>query len=66
MENRTCCVTGHREIPLDRRDWVRERMEEEIEAALREGYNHFISGFARGWILSLLRQWLREKNISRN
>ena len=49
MENsKTCCVTGHRDIPLEQVDRIRELLRREIFTAMEEGYTHFISGFARG------------------
>ena len=43
-----CCVTGHREIPEEKRNYIIQELREEIKNALRDGYNCFISGFAQG------------------
>ena len=43
-----CCVTGHRDIPAERIDYVRESLEKEIDLAIADGFNYFISGFAKG------------------
>lgn len=48
MNERACCVTGHRDIPADKIEFVRTRLREEIEAAIEEGNTTFISGFAYG------------------
>ena len=45
---KTCCVTGHREIPAGRADGIRELLRREVLAAVADGYSHFISGFAAG------------------
>lgn len=44
----TCCVTGHRDIPVDKKVMVCEGLREEVERVLAMGYTHFISGFAAG------------------
>jgi len=44
----TCCVTGHREIPADKLDYVKRELEREIKAALEDGYREFLTGFAEG------------------
>lgn len=43
-----CCVTGHREIPEDLLEWVRDAFSREIERAVSDGYADFLCGFARG------------------
>ena len=43
-----CCVTGHRDIPAERMDYVRESLGKEINLAIADGCNYFISGFAKG------------------
>ena len=48
MNVKTCCVTGHREIPEDKRAYVDEELKKAVEAAAAEGYTRFISGFAAG------------------
>lgn len=44
----TCCVTGHRDIPADKRRFVADELLNEILSAIQEGYTRFISGFAGG------------------
>lgn len=48
MLQTTCCVTGHREIAADRVEWVKAKLREEVEQAVREGFTIFLSGFAQG------------------
>lgn len=48
MTERTCCVTGHRDIPEDKRAYVEEELRKEVVAAIADGYTCFISGFAEG------------------
>lgn len=48
MTEKSCCVTGHRHIPADKLNYVKQRLREEIEAAIADGYNSFLSGFAEG------------------
>lgn len=43
-----CCCTGHREIPDDKIEFVKQELSREILLAVKEGYTHFISGMARG------------------
>ena len=44
----TCCVTGHRDIPLNKVGIIQTKLRQEVLNAIREGYTHFISGFAAG------------------
>lgn len=43
-----CCVTGHREIPAPKESAVKMALRVEIDSAIRDGYSHFMSGFADG------------------
>ena len=47
-KQRTCCVTGHRDIPAARMDAITALLHRELLAAIADGYTHFISGFAAG------------------
>lgn len=42
------CVTGHRELPADKLDYVRRELRREIEQAISDGFTIFLSGFADG------------------
>ncbi len=44
----TCCVTGHRDIPKGMEDYVKSGLRREVLEAVKDGYVHFISGFAAG------------------
>lgn len=48
MEEKTCCVTGHRDIPVDRLAYVEQELRREVQAAIEDGFTRFISGFAEG------------------
>lgn len=44
----TCCVTGHRDIPADKIQYVQMQLRQELLQAIQSEYTHFISGFAAG------------------
>ena len=48
MGEKACCVTGHRDIPADQVERVKEGLRREIGLAVKDGYTRFISGFAEG------------------
>lgn len=48
MDSKTCCVTGHRDIPASKINTVKYSLYREIQAAIADGYTRFISGFADG------------------
>lgn len=48
MDLKTCCVTGHRDIPASKINAVKYSLYREIQAAIADGYTRFISGFADG------------------
>lgn len=48
MDEKTCCVTGHRDIPAERMADVEQALRREVLAAIEDGYTRFISGFAEG------------------
>ena len=43
---KTCCITGHRDIPAEKKKFVEEELRKEVVAAIEDGYTRFISGFA--------------------
>lgn len=47
-KEQTCCVTGHRDIPLEKIPYVQGQLHQELVQAIQHGYTHFISGFASG------------------
>ena len=48
MDEKTCCVTGHRDIPKEYLDYVEQELQREVQAAIEDGFTRFISGFAEG------------------
>ena len=44
----TCCVTGHRDIPVEKVPYVQDHLYQELLRAIQYGYTHFVSGFASG------------------
>ncbi len=48
MDEKTCCVTGHRDIPKEYLDYVEQELRREVQAAIEDGFTRFISGFAEG------------------
>ena len=48
MVEKTCCVTGHRDIPENRISYVEQELLREVQTAIDDGYTRFISGFADG------------------
>ena len=48
MDSKTCCVTGHRNIPANKINYVKHELHREIQEAIEDGYTRFISGFADG------------------
>lgn len=48
MFRKTCCVTGHRNIPAKWRSHVEQELRQEVLKAIQDGYTRFISGFAEG------------------
>ena len=48
MNGRTCCVTGHREIPAAETAFVKQALRKEVALAMEEGFTHFLSGMAEG------------------
>lgn len=48
MTEKTCCVTGHRDIPDEQIDAVKYALRREIVKAVSDGYTGFMTGFADG------------------
>ena len=48
MTEKTCCVTGHRDIPAEQIDAVKYALWREIIKAVSDGYTGFMTGFADG------------------
>ena len=48
MQRKTCCVTGHRDLPQKEINRVKTALRKEIEKAVADGFTCFMSGFAEG------------------
>ena len=48
MQEKTCCVTGHRDIPAEQVGHIKKSLEQEVDRAISDGFTCFISGFADG------------------
>lgn len=48
MDKKICGVTGHRKIPAEYAEQVKQGLLYEIEKAVADGYTCFISGFSEG------------------
>ncbi|MDL2248743.1 DUF1273 domain-containing protein [Tyzzerella sp. OttesenSCG-928-J15] len=55
FSNKTCCITGHRDFPVEKRLHIQDELEKALRLAIADGYTHFISGFARGIDLTFAR-----------
>ncbi len=45
---KTCCFTGKRDIPLEKKIEIYNKIKQEILNAIDNGFTNFISGFANG------------------
>ena len=54
--SKICCVTGHRDIPDVKSAYVAEQLAKEIDLAIADGFNYFISGFADGTDLMFAKE----------
>ena len=61
MVRKTCCVTGHRDIPADKLGYVEQELRRELAEAVADGYTRFISGFAEGADLMFAALVVEEK-----
>lgn len=46
MKDKTCCFSGHRNLPTNKVDHILKRLEQEIENLINQGVTTFISGGA--------------------
>lgn len=49
MKEKTCCFTGHRDIPADKADYLRYEVQKAIEYMMRKGITDFWCGGALGF-----------------
>lgn len=66
MDEKTCCVTGHREIPKEQIAYVEHELRLQVQAAIQDGYTRFISGFAQGVDLIFAAIVAEEKKVHPN
>lgn len=48
MMEKTCCVTGHKDIPVRQMEAVKADLRREIGKAVADGYTGFMTGFING------------------
>lgn len=48
-KEKTCCFTGHRDIPENQIQKISETLEKEIEKLIEKGYTRFAAGGAYGF-----------------
>ena len=46
MQKKTCCVTGHRDLPQKEINRIKAALRKAIEKAVADGFTRFMSGFA--------------------
>ena len=49
MWERTCCFSGHRELPIGGREQLAEKLEDTITGLIDRGIRFYGAGGARGW-----------------
>ena len=64
MQEKTCCVTGHRDIPAEQVGHIKKSLEQEVDRAISDGFTCFISGFADG--VDLLFAGIVAERIAKN
>lgn len=45
---KTCCITGHRNLPAEKMEYIKEMLRQKVEYAIENGCIRFLSGFADG------------------
>lgn len=61
MKELTCCFTGHRVLPMEGRERIRERLEAAITGLIQRGYHIFCAGGALGFDTMAAQTVLRLK-----
>ena len=64
MQEKTCCVTGHRDIPAEQTSHIKKSLAQEVDRAISGGFTCFISGFADG--VDLLFAGIVAERIAKN
>lgn len=49
MKDKTCCFTGHRDIPERERKKIAAKLKETVTSLIQQGYLYFGAGGARGF-----------------
>lgn len=49
LKKHTCCFTGHRDMPSDRKSDIRSQLKAAVERAIQNGYRFFGAGGALGF-----------------
>ncbi len=49
MKDKTVCFSGHRKIPIEQYEIIRERLETAITSLIHQGYCYFGTGGAIGF-----------------
>lgn len=62
MNEKFCCVTGHRDIPANKTEYVKAKLKEEIKQAIADGFTLFITGMAEGTDLLFAELVLEQKS----
>jgi len=62
MSEKTVCVIGYGEIPLSKRDYLKQELEREISTALEDGYRTFMAEYREGAGL-LFIQCVHERRV---
>lgn len=63
MREKTCCFTGHRELPGKRREEIALKLEEAVVTLIRPGYLYFGAGGALGFDALCAQTILRLRKI---
>ena len=54
MLEKTCCVTGHREISKDCMNYVKQELHRQVISAIEDGYTRFFAALQKERIYCLL------------
>lgn len=64
MREKTCCFTGHRTIPENRRTELAIRLQREIRRAVTDGFRYFLCGGAVGFDMLAGEGVVLEKRVT--
>lgn len=63
MKDKTCCFTGHRDVPESEKEKVKARIKQEIIKLIDKGVIYFGTGGARGFDTLAAESVLELKNV---